>query len=67
MNDEQKIQAAIDLIIRYGGIDGAHHKQWCLDQTLRILCGEDYERVITESKAGEDGPNTYDWDEGVAP
>lgn len=30
---------ALDWITRYGGIDGAHHKDWVLDQVARILHG----------------------------
>lgn len=30
---------ALEYISRYGGIDGAHHKQWVLDQVVRILLG----------------------------
>ena len=26
-------------VTRYGGIDGAHHKQWLIDQCLRISMG----------------------------
>jgi hypothetical protein len=61
------IQKAIDLIVKWGGVDGAHHKDWVLDQVVRILAGTDYARVVREAKAGEDGPNTYEWDTGIAP
>lgn len=30
---------ALEFIQRYGGIEGAHHKQWVLDQVTRILHG----------------------------
>lgn len=30
---------ALNYIGRYGGIDGAHHKDWVLDQVARILHG----------------------------
>lgn len=30
---------ALTYIIAYGGIDGAHHKTWVLDQVARILNG----------------------------
>jgi hypothetical protein len=30
---------ALYFIFRYGQIDGAHHKQWVLDQVTRILNG----------------------------
>lgn len=60
-------QQAIDLAIRYGQIDGAHHKAWVIDQMVRLLLAKDYARVIKESCAGEDGPDTYGWDVGIAP
>lgn len=58
---------ALVLIERFGGIDGEHHKQWVLDQIARVLTGNRYPRWVVEMKAGEDGPNTYSWDEGIAP
>lgn len=67
MNNEQKIEEAINMAVKYGGIDGAHHKDWVIDQMVRILAGDNYEKIIAEAKAGEDGPDTYSWDEGIAP
>lgn len=67
MTDAEKIAAALDMAIRYGGINGAHHKSWAIDQTIRVLAGDDYDRVIAESCDGEDGPNTYEHDVGIAP
>ena len=32
-------QAAIEIAVRDGGIDGEHHKQWVLDQMVRALTG----------------------------
>lgn len=61
------VAAALDLAIRYGQIDGAHHKTWVIDQMVRALTGGQYEVIIALSCAGEDGPNTYEWDEGIAP
>jgi len=60
---------ALDIIMRYGGIDGGHHKQWVLDQVARVLTLTDdgYAQWIKEAKDGEDGPETYSWDEGIAP
>ncbi len=37
MNYEERVEKALELITLYGGIDGSHHKQWVLDQTVRIL------------------------------
>jgi molybdopterin biosynthesis enzyme MoaB len=65
MNEQNN--AAIDLIVQYGGTDGAHHKDWVLDQVVRKLAGDNYEQVVKGACAGEDGPNTYTWDCGIAP
>lgn len=67
MNDKIKIQKAISLGIGYGSTDGDHHKMWVIDQMIRILAGDNYDAVITESRNGEDGPETYEWDCGIAP
>lgn len=67
MSDQERIEAACELIVRYGGIDGGHHKAWVLDQVFRVLTGDDYARRVAEANAGEDGPETYAWDEGIAP
>lgn len=63
----EKNKSAIDLIMRYGGIDGSHHKQWLLDQVLRVLSENNYDNLIKEYCDGEDGEFTYSWDEGIAP
>lgn len=61
-------EAAIAIALQYGGTDGAHHKMWVIDQMLRILLTEDaYKETIDNACDGEDGPNTYEWDIGVAP
>jgi hypothetical protein len=67
MNDAQKIEAALDLAFRFGGIDGGHHKMWVIDQMVRILAGDAYEERVQIECAGEDGPETYIWDTGIAP
>jgi len=67
IEDGERIQLAIDIAIKYGGTDDAHHKAWVIDQILRILAGDQYEEIIKKAKEGEDGPETYDWDKGIAP
>jgi len=62
-----KIKTAKDLIIKYGGIDGPHHKAWVLDQIFRVLCAEKYDEEVAKACNGENGPDTYSWDEGIAP
>ena len=61
------VKEAIDIAVKYGGIDGAHHKDWVIDQMVRTLSGADYEQVVKDACDGEDGPETYEWDTGVAP
>lgn len=64
---EQKIAAALEFIERYGGIDGDHHKTWVIDQVARSLLGDAYPQWVIDMKDGEDGPDTYNWDEGIPP
>jgi hypothetical protein len=64
---EVRIAKAVNLIVRFGGNDGNHHKAWVIDQVARRLLDEDYDRVVKEACAGEDGPNTYAWEVGIAP
>jgi hypothetical protein len=66
MTPQGRIRKAMDLIERYGGIDGEHHKTWVIDQVARCLVA-DYPKWVKAMKAGEDGPDTYEWDEGIAP
>jgi hypothetical protein len=67
MSEADRIEEALTIAIRYGGFDGAHHKAWVIDQMVRALTGDDYEEFVAEACDGEDGPETYSWDEGVAP
>ena len=62
-----RIQEAIDIAFQYGGIQGDHHKAWVIDQMMRILLGDKYEACVKEARNGVDGPETYTWDEGIAP
>ncbi|WP_104565831.1 hypothetical protein [Ralstonia mannitolilytica] len=58
---------ALDIAVRFGGIDGEHHKAWVIDQMCRALLGDEYDAFVAEVKDGEEGPDAYDWDVGVAP
>ena len=64
---EVSIMKAIDLAVRYGGIDGEHHKAWVIDQMVRVLAGDRYDDIVRDACDGEEGPDTYEWDCGVAP
>ena len=62
-----QIDEALELAVQYGGIDGGHHKMWVIDQMVRALTGDDYDQFVADACEGEDGPDTYDWDCGIAP
>lgn len=66
-NAKAQIDEALDIIGESAGIDGAHHKTWVIDQVVRSLTGGEYEQWVEAYCNGEDGPETYEWDEGVAP
>jgi hypothetical protein len=71
-NLQVKIDQAVELIAQYGWIDGAHHKQWVLDQVLRALLGEGYEKFIADNfheryREGDEDVVTDHWDRGIAP
>jgi len=36
MTPEERVQKAIKVLMNYGAVDGAHHKQYALDQTRSI-------------------------------
>ena len=65
--DAERIAAALDLIVRWGGTDGAHHKDWVLDQVARVLAADNYDSLVAKVCDGEDGPHTYSWNVGIAP
>lgn len=91
MKAKEIVQKSLDIALRWGGIDGGHHKAWVIDQMVRALTNcpivresakdihgtlytyevlgenEEYLKWVRDAKEGEDGPNTYDWDEGIAP
>jgi hypothetical protein len=67
MTSEEMVEEALNLLLEYGQYDGAHHKTWVIDQAVRILTGDRYNETIREYCDGEDGPETYYWDEGIAP
>jgi hypothetical protein len=80
---DDRIEKATEIAIKYGGIDGAHHKDWVIDQMVRALCGSpytenehgfrfygesaEYLKLVRDACDGEDGPDTYGWETGIAP
>ena len=66
-HDPSGVELALECAREYGGIDGGHHKAWVIDQMCRALLGDRYDEFVRKAKEGEDGPDTYEWDEGIAP
>lgn len=64
---ENRIAKALKTIASYGQTDGEHHKAWVLDQVVRELTGGRYSRWVADYKSGDEGPETYSYDEGIAP
>ncbi len=64
--DRERIELTLGLLKNFGQEDGSHHLAWVIDQAARYLA-PDYEAFIAEYQAGEDGPETYSWDTGIAP
>jgi len=52
------------LIERYSNINGAHHKQWLIDQIVRVITKNNYKTWVEEYNSDPDYNN---WDEGIAP
>ena len=67
------LQKASDFIFEWGTTDGDHHKLWVLDQTLRILLGDDYAKEVeawerpTSGRDEDEDDGWYEWETGIAP
>ncbi len=62
LDAQERVTVALELLRQSGGVDGAHHKAWVLDQLARVLAGAGYAALVQgEVERG------YDWDEGIAP
>jgi hypothetical protein len=68
------------IALRFGGIDGEHHKNWVIDQMVRALTGcefntndvcvkesQEYKNFVEDAKYDEKGEDVYYWDCGKAP
>ena len=63
-----RIRRALNLAFDYSQNDSPDHKAWAIDQMVRVLTGrEGYKDFIRKHAEGEDGPDTYGWDEGTPP
>ena len=60
-------EKALNILFDYSQYDGGHHKAWAVDQAVRALTGDKYDEFVRYFCDGEYGPDTYEWDEGIAP
>lgn len=58
-------KAAADIAMQFGMIDGAHHKQWVIDQMLRAMLTEEEYKDFRDLM--DNDPEYDPWDEGIAP
>jgi hypothetical protein len=68
-DESSRIKNALELAMRYGGIDGDHHQKWLVDQMVRALTGcplvkgnaVDYEGVPYEYVAQGESEEYRQW------
>ena len=66
-SSKSKVDRALAIAYMHGQTDGGHHKAWVIDQMVRRLAGDDYGAWVERYKAGNEGPDTYEWSVGIAP
>jgi len=70
-----KIDEAIQVAYQYAQIDGGHHKMWVIDQMIRVLLQDQYDKFIKEYEQCGCNPHIddgycdggYEWNVGIAP
>ena len=66
---QRDVAGVLEIIFLYGLTDGAHHKQWVLDQVVKILAGNHYDDWVKDhnGQIDSDGETEYKWDVGIPP
>lgn len=64
---EDRVQWALMVAAEFAGYDGSRHKQWVIDQMVKALTGDKYEEWVRKFNSGDEGPDTYLWEEGMSP
>lgn len=61
-------EKALTIAFDCGQIDGDHSKMWVIDQMVRALLGDDYQKEIDRYEdVDENGHREYEWNCGIAP
>lgn len=67
-NQDERVINTLLVAENYAMEDGAHHKQWVIDQMLRILLGlAEYREWVDRYNAFSIANDYEVWDEGIAP
>lgn len=63
---EDKILNALDILWHKAGYDGAHHKDWVIDQVARTLLDEDYDDWVAAYEKPDENEEMYrEWNTGT--
>jgi len=64
----EKIRRALLVAFHSGSADNEPHKAWVIDQIVRALTGDDYDKWVETYELDETGRRrAYSWDTGIAP
>lgn len=65
---EGVLNIAIQFILDNAFVEGENHRVWVIDQVLRILSGDNYEKIVKKWEVEHEGEDwDEEWDVGVAP
>lgn len=65
--EKEKNNNVLGLIFEYGQTDGEHHKAWVIDQIVRIITENNYDKWVQHYEYDEETDEDYFWDVGIAP
>ena len=65
--EKEKNNNVLGLIFEYGQTDGEHHKAWVIDQIVRIITENNYDKWVQHYEYDEETDEDYFWDAGIAP
>lgn len=63
----QRRDEALDIAEKFAGNLDPQNLAWALDQMCQVLLGAEYPSWVANRKAGEDGPETHEWHQGIKP
>ena len=65
--EKRKRHEIAEQLMDEGSVDGAHHKQWAIDQAVGALYEGEYDEKVAEWCTEDGDPNAYEWDTGIEP